>query len=251
MENENLLLEIGAEEIEKSMVKNKKLWEEIYTHLITPTPNEALDLYFKYLSETITNHDLRRLKKYSLVKFFKEEVPFLEVYFFHNFYEFILNKKFEDEVNPLEAKGHEIYEKYCIVKDLCKVLKLKGSMVDGESFNTEMIEDRAHTVRDILKRAKDLFPVPYDLHSSYDLICGTLNVFRFWSNPNYKKETKVKWSKGKRKNITVYTVRTSFEYMLLRDKLVPLTIDLLFDVLPYFNDLINEEQKSRFCWSLE
>lgn len=227
-----------AETLKEYFSTNERVWKEQYVNLELITRDQAFDLYFRKIAEGITDDEERLLKKYILLKNFdlSKPVEYISVYIFQTLRSLYIKKKFEYEDIHDVVKECEIKDQYEVIMELVKILGLEAS--DKGSYSTETVEQNLKRLKNLLTGASGIFYwIDEDIKSVQGL-CKCINRhLHLWSDPTVKIKHTWKWSKNKKKHITHYTLSESVFYSIAGDHLLPLTIDLLFDVIPYVEEL--------------
>lgn len=249
-EEENNLIQIFKHIVKAQMQhtqSNMKVWDKYYANVEVISRDEALVLYARKLTGFIEEEEFRKLKKFAMVKMFKADanVTFMDMFVFYCFKNAFINHKFELEYDHEDAIGSEIYNQYKIIYELNQILKFKnGSFDKKNTFTSEDIKKNKGKLVKLFSKAKNIFEIETFGNEKQIFEC-IKSIFFQWCSIEYRGVPKWKWSKGKKKHYIEYKQEPPLPYMeVVEQKLSKLTSEILFDVIPYCDELIEMDKES-------
>lgn len=228
--------------MKEACLKNIRIWDDYYSKVEIISWDEAVNLYFKKLSGFISDEELCKLKKFSLIKIFRRdiEINVWDILIFFCFKETIIQRKFESEYNHEESAGTEIYDKYQVIREICNILGLKNSFDTDNIFSSEDVDKHQKRLSKLCCKGRQLFEIKNTFKNLSENIKELLAT---WSGAFYEEKTQWRWLKGKKKHYTIYSCKkTPCPYEKLKDKLLKLTPDVLFDIIPLYDEFEEAEE---------
>lgn len=244
-------------DMSNNIIRNTFIWNKKYVDLKPICKEEALLLYSKFLLGNLDFEEEILLKKYSLTKFFNPElqIRYVEVSIFIYFKEIIINAMYEEAmaterseqfIELVKMYEHfkiqsfivKLHNKYCIIKNIINILGLETSLESEKGYPRIILEKKKEELKEIIKTAIVAFELEEIKLNDTEAILNALKcILESWSGAIIYEIPISSNFKGNSKYKTKYIIKKCPYYAFLKKKLLPLTPEMITDVLPTYDEV--------------